>query len=420
MTSSTAAPIRTTVLAALGGALEYFDFVLFALLAKPLGDAFFPTEAAESTRLLKTYGVFAVGYVARPFGGLFFSHRADREGRKNVFAQTVALMAITAAAIAVLPGYATLGIAAPILLIVLRIFQGLAFGGELPGAMCFLAEQVPAAHRCFALGILIAAVNAGNLLAHGVIMVVTLTMSPEAFHDFGWRVPFAIGAIGGLFSIIIRNRMSETPVFEKLKSERRVERVPVKTLLRDHTPVVAHMLALVAVHAAAISLFMLALPNVLPRITAISEDAARTVSTWITAVSLPCYVVGGFLADRVGRRVTVLTTLAASVLAAIPAFVLMTQGHALLGSLVGVVPACLFVGAYLAGMVDAFPAPVRTSGIGLSYNIGYALVGGGIPMYAAWLLDIQAPAWTLGVLFGGIALLALIVESVAPRPSFAK
>ncbi len=419
MTRAATAPVRTTVMAALGGVLEYFDFVLFALLAQPLGDAFFPGEATPQIRLIKAFGLFAAGYLARPFGGLFFSHRADREGRKGVFAQTVALMALTSAAIAILPGYATLGIAAPALLLVLRILQGLAFGGELPGAMCFLAEQIPASHRCFALGILIAAVNAGNLLAHGVILVVSSTMSPSAFHDFGWRIPFVVGAFGGLFSIVIRNHMSETAVFEKMKAERRIVKVPVATLLREHAPTVAHMMALVAVHAAVISLFVLTLPSLLPLFTKLSADESRTLATWVTAVSLPCYLLGGFLADRLGRRTTVITTLCGTICVAVPAFLLMSSGHELLGSIVGVVPPCLFVGAYLAGMVDAFPATVRTSGIGLSYNIGYAIVGGGIPSLVTWVIQQGAPSWTLGVVFGGIALLALIVEVVAPRPSYA-
>ncbi len=415
MTATTPGPIRTTVVAALGGVLEYFDFVLFALLAQPLGDAFFPKEASSDTRVIEAFGVFAAGYLARPFGGLFFSHRADRQGRKGVFAQTVSLMALTAGLIAILPGYATLGVVAPALLILLRVVQGLAFGGELPGAMCFLAEQVPAAHRCLALGILIAAVNAGNLVAYGVIAAVGAFMTPEAFHDWGWRIPFAVGALAGLFSILVRKHMSETSVFMKMQAERRIEKVPARTLMRDHWRTVLHMLALVSVHAGVVSLFFLALPTLLPKFTGLSPTEARGVATWVTIIGTPCYVLGGFVADRLGRRVAILGTLVLTAIAAPTSFILIGQGHVLPGAILGVVPPCLFVGSYLASMVDAFPANVRTSGIGLAYNIGYAVVGGGIPTLSALMLHEGASPWMVSGVLGALAVIAFLVESLWPR-----
>lgn len=186
---------KTLALAALGGALEFYDFIIFVFFAAVIGDLFFPADIPEWLRQLQTFGIFAAGYLARPLGGLIMAHFGDSQGRKKMFSLSILLMAVPTLAMGLLPTYASIGIAAPLLLLLLRMLQGAAIGGEVPGAWVFVAEHVPEKRIGFACGTLTAGLTFGILLGSLVATLITTTMSAQTIAETGWRIPFLLGAV---------------------------------------------------------------------------------------------------------------------------------------------------------------------------------------------------------------------------------
>ncbi|HET6195259.1 MAG TPA: MFS transporter, partial [Acetobacteraceae bacterium] len=221
--------VRTLALAALGGALEYYDFIIFVFLAAPIGRIFFPPETPDWLRLLQTWGLFAAGYLARPLGGVIMAHFGDRDGRKRMFMLSVLLMAVPTLLIGLLPTYADIGYAAPLALLLLRLLQGAAVGGEVPGAWTFVSEHVPPRRVGFACGTLTAGLTVGILLGSLIAGVLNKVYSATELQAWAWRIPFLIGGVFGFFAVFLRRLLAETPVFEELRRRRAlVEGLPLK------------------------------------------------------------------------------------------------------------------------------------------------------------------------------------------------
>jgi len=209
---------RTVSLVAVGGALVFYDFVLFAFLAPVISKLFSPVGVDSWVASSLTSGIFAAGYIFRPLGGIALAHYGDLFGRKYIFAFSILLMSGATLGIAALPTYATIGIAAPLLLILLRILQGVAIGGEIPGAWTLVAEQSSRRRMGFGCGVVSAGLSGGILLASAVVALVTTVFSPEQVEAYAWRIPFALGALFGIPAIWSRWWLKETPVFVALRT----------------------------------------------------------------------------------------------------------------------------------------------------------------------------------------------------------
>jgi MFS family permease len=192
---------KTLSLAALGGALEFYDFIIFVFFAAVVGELFFPADIPEWLRQVQTFGIFAAGYLARPLGGIIMAHFGDLVGRKKMFTLSILLMAVPTLAIGLLPTYASMGIVAPLLLLLMRLLQGAAIGGEVPGAWVFVAEHVPARRIGIACGTLTAGLTVGILLGSVVATLINTSMTQQAVHDGGWRIPFLLGGAFGLMAM---------------------------------------------------------------------------------------------------------------------------------------------------------------------------------------------------------------------------
>ncbi len=230
---------RTLVLAALGGALEFYDFVIYVFFAVVIGQLFFPPDMPDWLRQLQTFGIFAAGYLARPLGGIVMAHFGDLLGRKRMFMLSILLMAVPTMAIGLLPTYAHIGIWAPLLLLALRVLQGAAVGGEVPGAWVFVSEHVPERHVGFACGTLTAGLTGGILLGSLVATGIHKFYSPLELLSHGWRVPFIIGGVFGLTAAWLRRWLHETPVFREMQARQALaDELPLKTVIREHRPAV--------------------------------------------------------------------------------------------------------------------------------------------------------------------------------------
>lgn len=211
---------KTLALAALGGALEFYDFIIFVFFAAVVGALFFPPDMPEWLRLVQTFGIFAAGYLARPLGGIIMAHFGDRIGRKRMFSLSILLMALPTLAMGMLPTYQTIGIAAPLLLLLMRVLQGAAIGGEVPGAWVFVAEHVPPQRIGFACGVLTSGLTSGILLGSLVATWLNSWLTPQEVLAGGWRIPFFLGGLFGLMAMYLRRWLHETPVFLAMQARR--------------------------------------------------------------------------------------------------------------------------------------------------------------------------------------------------------
>ncbi|HEY0200645.1 MAG TPA: MFS transporter, partial [Burkholderiaceae bacterium] len=191
---------KTLALSALGGTLEFYDFVIYVFFAAVVGGLFFPADMPDWLRMLQTFGIFAAGYLARPVGGILIAHFGDILGRKRMFSLSIFLMAAPTLIIGLLPTYASVGIAAPLLLLAMRVLQGAAIGGEMPGAWVFVAEHVPRHRYGLGVGTLTAGITGGILLGSLVAVGINTHYTPEEVSGFAWRIPFILGGVFGLVS----------------------------------------------------------------------------------------------------------------------------------------------------------------------------------------------------------------------------
>ncbi|MCB1653152.1 MAG: MFS transporter [Pseudomonadales bacterium] len=401
---------KTLSLSALGGALEFYDFIIFVFFATVVGKLFFPADMPEWLRLMQTFGIFAAGYLARPLGGIVMAHFGDLLGRKKMFTLSIFMMAVPTLIMGLLPTYAQIGMWAPILLLLMRVIQGAAIGGEVPGAWVFVAEHVPPRHVGYACGTLTCGLTAGILLGSLMATAINTIYTPAEVADYAWRIPFLMGGVFGLFSVYLRRWLHETPVFAELQLRKALAaEVPLKTVLRDHRGAIVISMLLTWLLSAGIIVVILMTPTVLQTVYGFSATTSlQANSLAIVFLSFGC-IASGALADRFGAGKVFVLGCAGLLITSWTFYHSLLQHpdwlfplYALSGLFVGTIGAVPYV------MVKAFPAVVRFSGLSFSYNLAYAIFGGLTPMAVTLLLkeSPMGPAYyvaiicTMGLLVG--------------------
>ena len=412
------AQLRTLALSALGGALEFYDFVIFVFFAATMGQLFFPPHMPEWMRLVQTFGIFAAGYLARPLGGVVMAHFGDLSGRKKMFMLSILLMAIPTLLMGLLPTYAQVGVLAPLLLLLLRVMQGAAIGGEAPGAWVFVSEHVSPRHRNLACGALSAGLCAGILIGSLVARAINAAFDEAELLAWGWRVPFVIGGVFGFLAMLLRRKLHETPVFAELQARRALAaELPLKTVLREHAGAVLLAMLLTWLLTAAVVVTLLMMPTLLQGL-GVDRGAALSGNTLAICATIAANLIAGMLADRFGAgRVLVLWSALLGFAfwwfyAAAMHGAYSQWAYALAGSAVGLtalVPAIA---------VGGFPAPVRFSGLSFSYNVAYAIAGGLTPVLLSLAMKDNHAApmhYIAGMSLLGVAL-GLFVAFRRPGP----
>ncbi|MGL5697714.1 MAG: MFS transporter [Kluyvera sp.] len=388
---------KTLTLAALGGALEFYDFIIFVFFAAVVGELFFPVDIPEWLRQVQTFGIFAAGYLARPLGGIIMAHFGDLVGRKKMFTLSILLMAVPTLAIGLLPTFATAGLAAPLLLLLMRILQGAAIGGEVPGAWVFVAEHVPERRIGIACGTLTAGLTVGILLGSVVATLINTQLTPQAIHDGGWRIPFLLGGVFGLVAMYLRRWLQETPVFLEMQQRKALaQELPVKSVVLKHRKAVVVSMLLTWLLSAGIVVVILMSPVWLQKQYGFAPAITLQANSIATIMLCVGCLLAGLAVDRVGASKTFIVgclLLAGSsagfyhLAGAHPEWLFVLYGA--VGLCVGVVGAVPYV------MVRAFPAAVRFTGISFSYNVSYAIFGGLTPIAVTMLMGVSpmAPAF---------------------------
>ncbi|QQE82497.1 MFS transporter [Pseudomonas putida] len=373
---------RTLGLAALGGALEIYDFIIFVFFALTLSQLFFPPEMPEWLRLLQSFGIFVTGYLARPLGGIVMAHFADHLGRKRVFSLSILMMALPCLLIGVMPTYAEIGYAAPLILLALRILQGAAVGGEVPSAWTFVAEHAPQGRRGYALGFLQAGLTFGYLLGALTATLLAQVFTAQEILDYAWRYPFLLGGVFGVIGVWLRRWLSETPVFLALR-ERKEQPVkfPLRRVLGEHRGALVPAALLTCVLTSAVVVLVVITPTVMQQrfgMTAAHTFALSSVG--IVFLNIGC-VLAGLLVDRLGawRALMIYSVLLPLGIGALYASLVGQWGMTWLAyALAGL--CCGVVGVVPSVMVGLFPAQIRVSGISFTYNVAYALWASTTPL----------------------------------------
>jgi MHS family proline/betaine transporter-like MFS transporter len=373
----------------IGSLVEFYEFSVYAVLATTLAAVFFPS-VDPTTALLSTLAVFAVAFFARPLGGFVWGAVGDRIGRKRTLALTVLLMSAATALMGVLPGYAAIGLAAPALVVLLRFVQGVSAGGEISGAVSFVAEHAPQHRRGFFVGMISVGAVVGTLLGSLIPGVLLLTLSTEQMQAWGWRIPLLVALPLGLVGLYIRQKLDETPYFLALREERNRAANPVRAALagREQRRLLLIAFFLVAANASSFYMIVGYLPSFATRSLELSGLQAFAPSVIALAACLVAEVGGAWLSDRVGRRTVLLASVLGLLVLSYPSFLLITSGTFGLIAC-GLVLFGLIAGAYAAvinaALVELFPTRVRVSGHGITYNLSVALFGGSAPYLLTWL-----------------------------------
>lgn len=387
---------KVLFLSSLGGVLEFYDFIIYIFLA-PIIEKIFFADNSSYIATLKTMAIFSIGYLLRPIGGILFSHFGDRYGRKVVFLLTVVFMAVPSFAIGLLPTTTQIGIAAPILLLIFRMMQGLALGGEIPAAITFVSEHVPEKKCGFALATLFFGINIGLLLGSLITTIMSSVLSPQEVLAYGWRIPFLIGGIFGIAAIFLRRYLHETSAFIAM-GKNELQRIPVVTLMRNASKQVLKGIFLVSIGSVTVFLFLY-WPQYLHQYMNYDFNALMKINTLGTLVLNIAILIGGVLTDRLGSRKLYLIGSSLIILLTYPLFCLFNMQNMTLVIISYVIFSCLFgaiPSTYSVMLTRLFPTPIRYSGIAMSYNLAYAIFGGLSPIICTlaihWLDNILAPA----------------------------
>jgi MFS transporter, MHS family, proline/betaine transporter len=374
---------RVIVAASLGNALEWFDFLVYGYFAVTISKVFFPS-ANETASLLATLGTFSVSFLVRPIGAILIGAYTDRAGRKAGLTLSILLMVVGTTMTAVMPGYATIGLAAPILILVARVLQGFSVGGEFGSAVTFLAEQT-AGRKGFVASWQWASTGITGALASAFGILLTSILSPEQLVEWGWRVPFLFGILVGPVGLYIRRRLDETPEYVEIKPTR----TPVRDVLREH-PIECLLAMGAAVVSNSSAYIILYIPTYamkelhLPQVTGFT---ATFVGAVILGIVSPC---AGHLSDKFGRSGLLTGTAWLFFLTTYPVFYLMVAYPSLATAIFAAGWLSLvkagYSGVLPSQLAELFPTRVRGIGVSLSFAVAVTIFGGFTPFVATWLI----------------------------------
>ena len=385
---------RVTVAASAGMFVEFFDYGIYGFFASTIALIFFPS-ADPTTGLLLAFAVFGLTFFVRPVGGVVCGYMGDRIGRQRTLVFIMLLISVSTALIGLLPSYATLGIFAPILLLVLRLVQGFATGGESAGAMSFVAEYAPQGER----GKLVAFTQLSSycslLLATLIGTFLAQNLSADALQSWGWRIPFLLALPLGLVGFYIRSKLEDSPKFEALRRSDSRSSNPLREVLASsrHRRAVLLAIAIPVLNGSGYYVLFTYMPTYLHSTLNFSVAAGLAVTSCALVVVIAAIPLAGMLSDRIGRRPTMIGSAIAVAVIGLPCYWLMTRGSVGLAILGAAVLGLLFAGhtgVVHTVLVELFPTRLRYTAYALGYNIGTAIFGGAAPLVITYLLKVTA------------------------------
>lgn len=423
---------RAVKAAALGNAMEWFDFGVYSYIAVTLGKVFFPS-GNPTAQLLSTFGAFAAAFLVRPLGGMVFGPLGDRIGRQKVLALTMIMMAAGTFAIGLIPSYAAIGVGAPILLLVARLVQGFSTGGEYAGATTFIAEYAPDKKRGFLGSWLEFGTLAGYIAGAGLVTLMTALLSSEDLLSWGWRIPFLIAGPMGIIGLYMRTKLEETPAFaaeleKAAREERERPKVPLRDMVTGQWKSLLLCMGLVLVFNVTDYMLLSYMPSYLTSELRYDETHGLLVVLGVMALMMIVQPFAGALSDRVGRRPVIAAGCAGFLLLSVPALLLIRQGSlfaiALGMGALGLLLVC-FTAAMPSALPALFPTRVRYGSLSIGFNVSVSLFGGTTPLVVTALIgatgDVMMPAYYMmaAAVIGGAAVWFMAESAGRPLPGSA-
>ncbi|MGW1045295.1 MFS transporter [Streptomyces sp. NPDC002547] len=420
---------RAVKAAALGNAMEWFDFGVYSYIAVTLGKVFFPS-GSPTAQLLSTFGAFAAAFLVRPLGGTVFGPLGDRVGRQKVLALTMIMMAAGTFAIGLIPSYATIGVGAPVLLLAARLVQGFSTGGEYAGASTFIAEYAPDKRRGFFGSWLEFGTLAGYIGGAGLVTLLTALLSSDDLVAWGWRIPFLIAGPMGIIGLYLRMRLEETPAFaaEVEKAEAARPRVPLREMISGQWKALLLCMGLVLVFNVTDYMLLSYMPSYLTSELKYDETHGLLVVLGVMALMMVAQPFAGALTDRIGRRPLIAAGCAGFLFLSVPAVLLIRQGGLLAVALgmgaLGLLLVC-FTAAMPAALPALFPTRVRYGSLSIGFNVSVSLFGGTTPLVVTALIgatgNMMMPAYYMmaAAVIGGAAVWFMAESAGRPLPGSA-
>lgn len=407
---------QIVLLSSMGGMLEFYDFTIYGLFAVYFAHQFFPSSN-QLISIIATYSVFFVGYVVRPLGGIFFSHIGDEIGRKTVLIITMILMGAASLGMGLIPTYEQIGVLAPILVLLCRLMQGLAIGGELPSMIVYVTESMPA-KRGFGMGGVFAGTVSGLIPGMLINMLLTHYLTIEQINSFGWRIPFVIGGFLCFIAYQIRKKLHETTAFQNLQKK---EKLPIFELLHHYSKEVIIGVALVSIMATSIILAIIFMPTYLSKIAGLPVEKisdAIFIETMITTTSI---YVAGVLANKFDIVKLFIGSILIILIAAVLCYFGIAHDYNLVLSL-GIF--AVFNGVIIVlppiFLSYLFPVHVRLTGVALSYNIAFVIFAGLTPMITTSIIEKTNWVFTTPLLLLSFSGLIAIIAAINSRKYITK
>lgn len=383
---------RAVGAAALGNAMEWFDFGVYGYLAVTIGQVFFPSSN-PTAQVIAAFATFTVAFLVRPLGGLVFGPLGDRYGRQKVLAFTMILMALGTFSIGLIPAYERIGIWAPVLLLLARVVQGFSTGGEYGGAATFIAEYSTDRNRGLMGSWLEFGTLGGYIAGAGTVTALHMLLSSEQMLDWGWRIPFLVAGPLGLLGLYMRMKLEETPAFRAFAEEaekREHDRPGLRALFQVHGRQLLVCMGLVLVFNVTDYMLLTYMPSYLSVTMGYAESKGLLLIIIVMLVMMPLNIVGGVFSDRLGRRPMIIGACIALLVLAIPCLLLVGSGHdglIFLGlMLLGLALVC-FTSSMPSTLPALFYTPVRYSALSIAFNVSVSLFGGTTPLVTAWLVE---------------------------------
>lgn len=413
---------RALVSGTFGTALEWFDFAVYGTLSATLFPALFFPAFDDNTAVLASFATFGAGMVARPLGGVVFGALGDKIGRRNVLMFTLVLMGVASVLIGLLPTYSTIGIVAPILLVILRFLQGFALGGEATGVQVLVVEHAPGDHRGLYGGILATGSPLAQTFASLTLTGLAMVLSEEAFNSWGWRIPFLMGVLLLVVGIIIRRTIEETPAFKEAQKQAAESAVPQERALYVIVKKPQTVLKLIGAWAASAGLFWICVTYAVNYMTGelgYENDITFGLLLIANLISIPAAILGGRLSDIIGRKKTFLLGLTMQGIAAATMFpILHSMNYPLSVAIISLALCGIQVtaGTQAAFFSEALPTRMRYTGSALGMTFAGLIFGAPIPFIAAWIFqNTENGIVSLTAIAVGLVVISMISTLLLPE-----
>lgn len=408
---------RATGAAVFGTFIEYYDFSVYGYVAATLSLVFFPAGDANAN-LLNTLAVFGLAFLVRPIGAWYFGQLGDRSGRRTSLIASITLMGAASTLTGLLPSYQTIGIVAPILLVLMRLLQGFSTGGEIGGAASYIREWAAPDRRALYISFLPSVAQLGKGLAAGLGGLMAAMLTRESMIEWGWRIPFLLAAPLAVLTIWMRLGIEDSPEFAALSATQKTTKAPLASVFQRYPTALAKVILISSVQNIGTYIGTVFVAVYFSEVLGFSKAHAATIVLLAVILASLLIPLAGLIGTRVGGKTLLLIAYTAYVLLTLPEFMLMNQksvGLAFLGLSIGIIPYALCQAGTYATMPEMFPTEIRHTGVAFGHSVGAVVGGGGGPYFAAWLIGVTGNTYMPAYILMVAGLVGLLVVGLSVR-----